>query len=79
MKKYFATSLVAAALLGITGAGTAQAAEVPAGPTTEAVAHTAPAAGSALLQLPSLSSLPSVPTLILNEVVSAGRLIHDWM
>jgi hypothetical protein len=76
MKKYFATSLVAAALLGITGAGTAQAAEVPAGTTTEAVTHTAPAAGSALLQLPSL---PSVPTLILNEVVSAGRLIHDWM
>ncbi|MFG2027680.1 hypothetical protein [Streptomyces sp. NPDC048825] len=68
MKKRFATSLVAAALLGLAGAGTAQA----AGPAAQVASTAAPTTGSAH---PDLSSLPR---LILNEVVSTTRLIHDW-
>ncbi|GGZ11905.1 hypothetical protein [Streptomyces nitrosporeus] len=71
MKKRFAISLVATALLSIAGAGTAQA-DAPAGPAAEVVS-TATTGGSALLQLSSL------PELILDEVVPAVPLIHDWI
>ncbi|NGO44206.1 hypothetical protein [Streptomyces ureilyticus] len=72
MKKRFATSLVAAALLGLAGTGTAQAAEASAGTPAQVAATTAPATGSALTDLSSL------PALILGEVVPVGRLILDW-
>ncbi|MGI5197050.1 hypothetical protein ACQEVY_26025 [Streptomyces sp. CA-288835] len=73
MKKRFATSLVAAAaLLGLAGTGTAQAAEGAAGTPAQVAATTTPITGSALTDLSSL------PALILGEVVPVGRLILDW-
>ncbi|MFI8188720.1 hypothetical protein ACIF8T_07940 [Streptomyces sp. NPDC085946] len=87
MKKRLVTSLAAAAVLGLAGAGTAQAAGAPAAPSDRpaaVAAGSAAAAGSALPETPSadgpavLPELSSLPGLILREVVAAGRLIHDW-